>query len=210
MLIAAVDVCPQKAAEALCDQHLQKLILETAQVLDAGTEHAAKIVGRKSRSVIKRPGSQYNNPVCVLSKLPTTWSWNLLHLRALLREFQYRRGHRHAYEASGIPDALLHARSSFENIEFFVEHVFNRSDKVLIHVTDGSKNAYVLPFAVPLMRDLFVKTKWRFETKRSLQYARWTGRYPPDWMVEGSKSHGRAIVNAGRSVHSYELRQETS
>lgn len=88
MNIFVLDRSPQIAAEFLCDAHVVKMILESAQLLStqdrlSGTEHGYQITHRR-------------HPCRLCLENPANYLWLSAHLEALLNEytFRYRRIHK--------------------------------------------------------------------------------------------------------------------
>ena len=89
MNIFYVSRNPSEAARSLGDQHVLKMILESAQLLDTA----------RHESVVRRPASVFNHPCARWvrqSRAHYVWLYN--HFIALLDEYTHRFGKAHAYE----------------------------------------------------------------------------------------------------------------
>lgn len=87
MNIFAVDHSPTAAAQMLCDQHVSKMTLETAQILS---------------TVAGGPYKPFNpkHPSCLWAKQShENWCWLIAHGLALAKEFTRRFGKVHKSEA---------------------------------------------------------------------------------------------------------------
>ena len=88
MNIFVLDRSPQDAARFLCDAHVVKMIVESAQLLSAhdrlnGTDHGYKI-------------THENHPCRKSLENPANYRWLCSHLRALLAEYTFRYGKIHS------------------------------------------------------------------------------------------------------------------
>jgi hypothetical protein len=89
MNIFYVDRNPSVAARSLGDQHVLKMILESAQLLD--TAHPV--------SIVRRPASVFNNPAAQWARSSKVhYQWLYSHFVALLDEYSHRFNKAHAYE----------------------------------------------------------------------------------------------------------------
>ena len=91
MNIFRVHDNPRIAAMHLCDKHVVKMILETAQVLSAA-HHTAE-----SRHMDKVYKVTHKNHPCTrwVRESKDNYLWTLEHLKGLLREYTYRYNKRH-------------------------------------------------------------------------------------------------------------------
>ena len=84
MNIFVLDKDPTKAAQYMCDKHIPKMILETAQLLCSAYDDAP----------YKR--THYNHPCAVWTRQSqNNYSWLILHGYALQEEYFKRYGKRH-------------------------------------------------------------------------------------------------------------------
>ena len=92
MNIFVVDEDPEVAARQLCDKHVVKMILESAQMLcTVALEHGFNAPYKKAHP--KHP--------CTLwaGKSPENWSWLIAHGLAMAEEYTRRYGRTHKSEA---------------------------------------------------------------------------------------------------------------
>lgn len=98
MNIFFVDQCPETAARSLCDKHVVKMPLESAQMLS--TAHRL-IDGDTYADRIGLYKAAYQNHPCTVwcRASRDNYRWLFIHFRALLREYQERYGKEHACSA---------------------------------------------------------------------------------------------------------------
>ena len=92
MQLFILDRDPEQAARMLCDAHLRKMCLETAQILSA----RLFLAGRPAAPAMPKP-CYVSHPV--IRALDTAWklNWAVACNEALHREYLYRFGKPHAY-----------------------------------------------------------------------------------------------------------------
>ena len=92
MQIFVIDYVPEQAAAMLCDVHLRKMCLETAQILSA-------VLYTKNLELQSGMPQPYNcrHPVIAALDTPAKINWTLLHNLALHREYFRRFGKYHAF-----------------------------------------------------------------------------------------------------------------
>ena len=98
MNLFVLDIDPVLAARALSDQHINKMILETAQILDGGTRPIlADIDPTAPREIVKIPKTHRDNRIIHSVSDPDVWTYAWMHFLGLLAEFDRRFGHPHSY-----------------------------------------------------------------------------------------------------------------
>jgi len=102
-----VEECPTQAARALCDKHVVKMILETAQMLST----AHRLTESPQADFVYKPTHANHPSTKWLRSSQIAYKHGLQHLRALFAEYTHRYGKRHATERllphlSQVPDAL--------------------------------------------------------------------------------------------------------
>ena len=87
-----LDPEPEVAAMMLCDVHVRKMCLETAQMLSS-------VIVRRGGVLLEQMPRVYNinHPVITALDTPFKINWAVRHNEALQREYVYRFGRRHAY-----------------------------------------------------------------------------------------------------------------
>lgn len=92
MQLFILDRNPRQAAKMLCDKHLVKMSLETAQILSA-------VLASTGRGVLPDMPKVFNSrhPVIRAVNTPEKINWVLLYNSALQREYTYRFDKIHAY-----------------------------------------------------------------------------------------------------------------
>lgn len=87
MNIFVLDTDPTLAAQAQCDKHVVKMVLETAQLLCSIYEPGSAPYKR----------THYNHPCAVWMRSSLgNWQWLLAHGQALCHEYTHRYGKHHA------------------------------------------------------------------------------------------------------------------
>ena len=102
MNIFYLDRNPVVAAQMMCDKHVVKMILESAQMLSTthrvldGDEYADDV------GLYKMAHKNHPSTIWVRSAL-ANYDWLLSHMSALMREYTYRYGKHHATERLKTP-----------------------------------------------------------------------------------------------------------
>lgn len=200
MLVAAVDFVPNLAARALSDQHVQKLILESAQVLDAAIERVARREGVQRQRVVKWPDNMLNHPCVIAHEGKVSWYWLSCHLYYLLVEFRHRRGVRHAYADpdKALLTQLLCSRKNVPDVETHL----GSPELLWLFCPGGEPLWQVGAEAISFHRAYYANTKLHFPTEP----ARWTLRTPPGWLIDAATARGYSLQPAG--PHSYYFRKD--
>jgi hypothetical protein len=158
--IFAVDEDPAVAAQMLCDQHVSKMILESAQMLS----YVADRYGHPA--LYKATGSHKNHP-CTLwaGNRRKNWQWLVDHSLAMEKEKIYRTGKGHM---------------SAEVIRYYVKNNYGPPEDHLL----------VEPFALCIpeqyrptggvlaYREFYLKDKQFFKNGKR---PTWKKRSPPSW-----------------------------
>ena len=92
MQLFILDYAPRRAAGMLCDVHLRKMCLETAQILSG-------VLFIQGRGLAPGMPKVYNpaHPVIKALDSPQKINWVILYNKALHREYFRRFGRKHAY-----------------------------------------------------------------------------------------------------------------
>ena len=92
MQLFILDEIPERAAGMLCDCHLRKMCMETAQILSS-------VLYRRGRAVPEQLPKPYNpsHPVILAIDTPEKICWVIRYNLSLHREYFRRFGKRHAY-----------------------------------------------------------------------------------------------------------------
>lgn len=106
MNIFAVDRCPDISAKSLCDKHVVKMILESAQILS--TVHYL-VDGEGCRSGLYKPTHTRHPSVVWAADRAENYHWLSLHLEALCDEYSDRYGRCHKTQEDGIVTRLMYA-----------------------------------------------------------------------------------------------------
>ena len=146
---------PIKAAQMLCDKHVSKMILETAQMLST----VARALGHEDEKLYQTVHPKHP---CTLwtGKSYHNWRWLCVHGLAMSSEFSYR------YE-------------NFHKSAEVIEYVFN---KKLSPENVGDK---MTPFAQAMPEEYkdknAVAAYRRYYLNDKKRFAKWTKRDPPFW-----------------------------
>lgn len=171
MNIFVVDTDPESAAKQLCDKHINKMTVETVQMLvSASRRHGAsdKDVPITSKGTPHK-GGYANHPSTVWAgDSRDNFMWLFFHGLALAKEFTYRYGKRHAGE-----DQLEVLSSLVDNVPDI------GPTDVALCVGPELQSKYgsthlPIELAVGVYRDFYKKDK--------ADFAKWEkGRPSPNW-----------------------------
>ena len=92
MQLFVLDYDPEKAAVSLCDVHLRKMCLETAQILSG-----VLFLQGKERLTSMPRAYHVRHPVVLAVNTPEKINWVILYNEALHREYFRRFGKNHVY-----------------------------------------------------------------------------------------------------------------
>ena len=150
---------PVTAARMLCNKHVSKMILETAQMLST----VAVSLGHNDSCLYKPVHAKHP---CTLwtGRSHRNWLWLCKHGLAMSDEFEYRYNNRH---------------KSSEVIEFIYTNKMGPEPKWFGQLTafaQAMPEQYKHKNAVTAYRNYYLGEKKRF--------AKWTKRNPPNWWLE--------------------------
>lgn len=165
MNIFRLDNNPVKAAEFLCDRHVHKMVLETAQILcfahhNMGTSKA-DIPYKLNKAHLKHP------TVLWCQDSEDNYEWTLAHGLAISTEYIFRYGKQHASH-SVLEWAGFFRLKSYTNKGLAIPQCFGKYGNECIDLNDsvaGYRNYYNV-----------VK---RYEMKTGCKWEK--GRKSPDW-----------------------------
>lgn len=158
MNIFVLDTDPKVAARSLCDKHVVKMILETAQLLsDVHVSHTPS--GMPIDTLLyKLPNPMH--PVSIwVSKSKSNYEWAYKHFLELCSEYTYRYGNRSKSE--------------------MLKHLLHKAPTSMLDVG-------LTPFCL-CMPDEFkvtgdaVSSYRAYYLGKKMKFAKWTRRSPPDW-----------------------------
>lgn len=160
MNIFYVDKCPLKAAQALGDKHVVKMILESAQMLSTAhhvAEPSTKFTPSDILEHIYKP-THLNHPSNIWCRFTQdNYGWLLRHLEALLEEYTYRYSKQHAV---------------FFKLEYL--RYYPRLGEGFTSPPQCMPDEYKLSDTVEAYRNYYRKGKSHLR--------KWTKREPPDWL----------------------------
>lgn len=160
MNIFAVDKDPVKAAQALCDRHVNKMILETAQILSFVADRYGY------PAIYKTNGSHKKHPAAIWAgNRYANWEWTIQHGLALEAEKIYRTGKGHASAAI---------------INFYYQNNYGppKDDLEKEFFVLCMPEKYQSPKRVTAYRNYYLNEKQFFKDGRR---PTWTKRLPPAW-----------------------------
>jgi hypothetical protein len=154
MQIFVLDKDPVKAAKMLCDKHVVKMSVESAQILS--TVH--HLFDSKHKHLVYKKTHEKHPCVVWASASKQNYLWLLKHLHALLEEYNYR------YEKT-------HGTTKVKEIlESIPEGI---PDIGLTAFAQALPQEYKQKDAVKAYREFYKKEKSHF--------AKWTKRKKPEW-----------------------------
>ena len=163
MNIFACDATPNKAAQALDDKRVVKMVLESAQILSSGIFLNSGIIYPQ----LYRPAFLGHPCVIWASQTYANWQWLYQHFQALCDEYSYRYAKQH--KTLQLAPALQELSSIIPNAPITNFANCTRAEKLGInykHVND-THEAY----------RLYLNAKWACDTRKPV----WTMRGAPTW-----------------------------
>ncbi len=159
MNIFYLDESPYISANMMCDKHVVKMIVETAQLLS--TAHH-ELDGEPSIECYKATHKNHPSAKWVRENRGNyDWAW--LHLNALCKEYTFRYGKIHKVERAGLLDRLVNSPYELRHGE--------RTDPPQCMLDDCKQDSTVQAY-----RDYYIKHKAHF--------AKWNkARSAPDWFA---------------------------
>ena len=161
MNIFAVDESPTRAAESLCDAHVTKMTVETAQLLSTAVTETLGVDHNKYGLYRKTHVNHPSNIWCRASK--SNFEWLVFHGRALAKEYKYR------YNASKDHKSLS---------------VILNASKFANYMPPGNRTRFLLAMPSEFYRDSDIESYrmyYRFK-KKDMKLFRYTKREEPSWM----------------------------
>lgn len=168
MNIFIVDADPQIAARELCDKHVVKMVLESAQLLS----NAHRVLDGDDkgnlfnfRDEIFYKKTHTNHPCAIWCReTSANYQWLYEHYRELAREYQYRYGKRHA--------------------SFYKNDIGN----YLAFLPKNIRRAELTPFAIAMKQYQQcivegdpVQSYRNYYNETKMRFANWKRREPPLW-----------------------------
>lgn len=152
--------CPEQCAKWLCDRHVVKMILETAQLLST-----AHVVIDGNQVAYKATHLDHPSTLWVM-EAQDNYRWAYRHLQALIEEHQYR------YPSSPLHKTARHLEGLSEpprGIKLTKRTPIKLAMPLILRTLFDGVNAY---------REYYSIYKRKFKDGRD---ATWTRRSPPDW-----------------------------
>lgn len=162
MNIFATDRCPVKSAQALDDRRMNKMILETAQILSTALDNMSSW-----RSFLYKPTHSRHPCVLWASYSKGNFNWLVQHGLALCDEYTYRFGRTHKSKA-----VILAAQKHIKTVPLDRSEFIPQPNCTVHKGLKPVWNAYKFYLAVD---------KWPRDIN-----PRWTRRGAPDWRPEFS------------------------
>lgn len=163
MNIFASYECPIKSAKAMCDQHVIKQVLESAQMLCT----AHKVLDGVDK---KYKATHQNHPCNIfIRQSKENYNWLYRHFQALCEEYSYRTGKVHA--TSSLLEELETAPKNISNNQFSIDFMCMPDEykKTL----DVHKNYRI--YLAHKIKD------WAERTDKRPIVAKWSKRDKPEW-----------------------------
>ena len=159
MQLFILDRDPRSAARMLCDCHLRKMCLETAQILSS-------VLFNKHLPLLPGMPKPYNphHPVIAAVNSCSKINWVLIYNSALHREYRYRFNKAHAYKSSAAEYIhLLYVPECFTG-----DLSFARGFKDFTVQENDIVKAY---------------RKYYLHKKHLMKHFIYTKRLPPEWLI---------------------------
>ena len=155
MQIFVLDRNPKKAAKMLCDKHVVKMIVESAQILT--TIH--HLYDSKQKHLVYKKTHEKHPCVIWAGNSKENYLWLLEHLSELIKEYEYRYGKFHKTTE--------------------IKKILETPPKGLLSVglTDFAQ-------AIPeeYKQKNAIKAYREFYKKEKMHFAKWTKRKKPNWI----------------------------
>ena len=157
-----IDKCPVMSATQLCDKHVVKMVLETAQMCSTAMHEWDR--ARHMKHVYK--AAYVNHPMTVwVRDGGSNFAWAVTHGLAIGKEYTRRYGkvHKSAKVLEEINDALVH----------------------MVWREDQHREHKPPPQCMPdeFKCDDYVEAYREYYRKAKSHILKWTGRPTPDWIV---------------------------
>lgn len=169
MNIFYTDKDPKVCAESLCDKHIPKMVLESAQLLCNSLPAELTPYRRVHQSHPCSKWVGYSNK---------NYEWLLMHSVALCDEYEFRYGKVHK-----CLDIISYCYDNFHSIKF-------ESEELTEHALAIKKNVY--PELLALNDTILAYRLYYFFDKK--RFAKWNkGRLPPNWWLEFEKAYENTL-----------------
>ena len=162
MNIFFIDRCPIKSAQQLCDKHVVKMVLETAQMCSTAMHEWDQ--AKHMKHVYKSAYVNHPMTVWVRDNIHNL-GWAVLHGLAIGREYKYRYGKDHK------------STKVLEEInEVFRDRLIWADENISLHTTP--------PQCMPdeFKCDDYVEAYRAYYRKDKRYILQWTGRPVPEWV----------------------------
>jgi hypothetical protein len=184
MNIFVVDHDPVVAAQSLCDKHVVKMIVETAQMASTvhrvmdGNQYIEVTANNRKVKRWQHPNSQWDLLLCkaVMVNHPCTkwafeslhnYNWLVHHGYALCKEYTHRYNKEHKMQ------------KLYENILYEIPHAFFTND-----IDHRTEYAQAMPDKYKVTADAVAAYRQYYIHEKS-RIAKWTHRETPLWFTEG-------------------------
>ncbi len=157
MQIFILDKNPKTAARMLCDKHVVKMIVESAQI--RSTVH--HILDSKHKHLVYKKTHEKHPCVLWAKESKENYLWLLNHLHALIEEYEYRYNKNHK---------TLEIKKILETIPKNISSIGLTTFAQAIPEEYRQKNA--------------IKAYREFYKKEKSHFAKWTRREPPNWFLK--------------------------
>lgn len=160
MNVFMISTCPRESAQGLCDKHVVKMVLETAQLLST----AARERGHDDEMLYR---STHKHHPCTKAAIENSayFSWLVQHGLALADEYTHRYGKTHKSTA-----VLEHVASRFGTEQTVPEDV-----------PQAMPDEFKLPGNPTQAYQNYLR--WKYNTLWKPGNARWTNRQQPAWSI---------------------------
>lgn len=181
MNIFFLDTEPELAAQHMCDKHVVKMVLESAQLLC--TAHHMLPLWELPNKFYK--ATHKNHPCAIwIRQCCANYNWLTMHALALCDEYTYRYGKTHA--SRGV-------------IEWCFDNIPDINDGIFEHVpyTRGQYGAWLITPPAQAMPEEYqcddpvqAYRDYYLNHKRHTISMAWTKRNKPDWWTEQTNNDG--------------------
>lgn len=192
MNVFAVDYDPELAAMSLCDQHVVKMVTETAQILSTHIRLCDQYLSKEHDSILYK-STHVNHPITkhlrnghgIGSFNQGNLRWLIIHYMALSNEYTYRYGKLHAaYHSQNRGDIIYDFIKQFDpDLKTTWDWYHENFKTYLRGFPLCMPDQYKPKLDRPLTQKERVLAYRKYYIGEKLQFARWNiRRPPPSWI----------------------------
>lgn len=157
MQIFVLDKDPEKSARILCNKHVVKMIVESAQILS--TVH--HLYDSKYKTLVYKKTHEKHPCVLWAGESKQNYIWLLKHLDALLEEYEYRYNKNHK-----------------------TDEIIKYLNKLPPKIPNTKLTPFAQVLPEKYKQKNTIKAYREFYKNEKRYFAKWTKRLPPKWFLK--------------------------